>query len=177
MTPAVQVSRFKNALSLGGGGTIIRLPWRLVLGSVETWARAAFEAYERYTDARDLWEELRQSKELFAELEHVADNAPFTGPEQAQIASQMQQIRAHIIKSMPNLTADQLADVDERLDHIEEASRRLGRKDWLMLLNGAVFSLILTDLITPPVAQHILLMVFHGLGHLFGLGGPSVPLP
>jgi hypothetical protein len=74
---------------------------------------------------------------------------------QAQISQQLQQIRT-FITTMSKLTADQLADVDERLEHIEEASKRLGRKDWLMGFYGAVLSLVFSDLITPSVAQRIL---------------------
>ena len=45
-----------------------------------------------------------------------------------------------------------------------------------MLFNGALFSLVVTDLIPPQAVQHILLMTFHSLGHLFGFGAPP-PLP
>ena len=58
------------------------------------------------------------------------------------------------------------------MEHAEEASRRIGRKDWITLFNGAVLSLIFTDTITPDTAQHIILMTINGLGHLFGIGGP-----
>jgi hypothetical protein len=67
--------------------------------------------------------------------------------------------------------------VDERLANIQEASKRLGRKDWLMASVGAVFSLVLADLIGPAVAQRVLLMIVEGLGHMFGLGGPPTQLP
>ena len=67
--------------------------------------------------------------------------------------------------------------MDARLGQAEQASRRLGRKDWLMLFNGAVFSLILTDLITPQTAQQVIMLTVHGLGHLFGIGAPPPHLP
>jgi hypothetical protein len=67
--------------------------------------------------------------------------------------------------------------VDARLEHVEEASKRMGRKDWITVLNGAVFSLILADLITPDTAQNVILMALHGIGHLFGVGGPPPHLP
>ena len=88
----------------------------------------------------------------------------------------MQQVRT-FITTVPELTADQLSEVNDRLDEMEQASRRLGRKDWLLMFNGAVFSLILTDTITPSVAQRIIMLGLQGLGHLFGIGGPPVPLP
>ena len=67
--------------------------------------------------------------------------------------------------------------MESRLEHAEKASRQMGRKDWITLFNGAVFSLILTDTITPDTAQHIILMALHGISHLFGIGGPLPHLP
>ena len=67
--------------------------------------------------------------------------------------------------------------LDVRFDGVEEASRLFGRKDWLLLFTGALFSLILTDALLPDVAQHILISVLQGLGHLFGIGGPPPSIP
>jgi hypothetical protein len=39
---------------------------------------------------------------------------------------------------------------------------------------GGVFSLILTDAITPDIAHHILMMALHGLEHLFLGGKPNI---
>jgi hypothetical protein len=64
-----------------------------------------------------------------------------------------------------------------RLANIEKTSKRPGRKDWLMASVGAVFSLVLADLIGRAVAQRIRLMLVEGLGHMFGLGGPPAQLP
>jgi hypothetical protein len=132
---------------------------------------------EQYESTPDLWGELNQSKSFFANQGgRSAANAPFTESEQADISIQIKQIKDYI-KASHQLTAEQISEVDAKLDHAEEASRRMGRKDWLVLFNGAVFSLILTDLITPQTAQHVILMTIHGLSHLFGLGGPPPHLP
>ena len=149
------------------------LSWSDVLPLAENWARAIVEAREEYTNTPDLWTGLRQSEVL---LVTPGENTPFTKAEQTQISSRVQQIRTFITTTY-ELTADQLTEVDERLGDIEKASRRLGRKDWLMAFNGAVFSLVLSDLIPPQAVQHILVLAFHGLGYLFGLGGPPTPLP
>jgi hypothetical protein len=53
----------------------------------------------------------------------------------------------------------------------------MGRKDWIILFNGAIFSLILTDTITPDMAKHVILLAIHRLSHLFGIGGPPPHLP
>jgi hypothetical protein len=140
---------------------------------VEKWAQAVIAGFREYDGTPDLWAGLEQSRELLA---GHPENTPFSPDEQAEISRGMRQVRM-FVAAIPELTADHLAEVNDRLDQMEEASRRLGRKDWLMLFNGAVFSLILTDAITPTVAQRIIMMGLQGLSHLFGLGGPPVPLP
>ena len=57
-----------------------------------------------------------------------------------------------------------MARVEERLDAAEDASKRIGRKDWLMAFNGAVFSLFLSDLIPQQAATHMVVMAISGLG-------------
>lgn len=151
----------------------MNLGWPELLSLVDTWARKAHDLAEEYANAPDLWAELRQGKALLFERQQFA-NTPFTGTEQSDISSQIQQIREYI-KVTCELTGEQIAVVEDRLDHVEQASRRMGRKDWLMLFNGALFSLVLSDLVPPQVVQHILWTSFHGLGHMFGIGGIVLP--
>jgi hypothetical protein len=86
------------------------------------------------------------------------------------ITGQLAAIKEQIKKTY-DLTAEQESKIDARFEEAEKASERLGRKDWILLFGGAVFSLILADIITPDIAQHVLMLTVHGLGHLF-LGGP-----
>ncbi len=163
-------ARFLLALKLRVSN---KTSWPDVPPLAKKWAQKTIEVAEEYASTPDLWAELEQSKRLLA-APH--ENTPFTKTEQIQISNQIHQIKNYILITY-ELTVERLSDVEERLDHIEEASRRLGRKDWLVLFNGAVFSLILADLIPPQAAQHILVLALHGIGHLFGLGGPPTPLP
>jgi hypothetical protein len=120
------------------------LSWPELLSLAEIWARKAHELAEEYAATPDLWAQLRQGKELFGG-QHQFANMPFTQPEQSEISSQIQQVREHI-KATSELTGEQLAVIEDRLDHAEQASERMGRKDWLMLFNGALFSLVLSEL-------------------------------
>jgi hypothetical protein len=125
----------------------------------------------------DLWEELKGDRTFLGEQhEQNVENTPFTVGEQAEVSAQIKQVKDYI-RATSELTSEQMAHVDARFDQAEQASRRMGRKDWLLLFNGAVFSLILTDLITPQAAEHIIMLTVHGLGHLFGFGGPPPHLP
>jgi hypothetical protein len=162
--------RFLTTLKIS---TTLKLGWKEVPPLAAEWARKIIEIGEEYANTHDMWANLRHSKRI---LTGSYENTPLTASEQTEVSSQIQRVK-EFIKETYELTAGQIAEVEERLDQAEQASRRMGRKDWLMLFNGAVFSLILSDLVPQQAAQHILLMTLHGLGHLFGIGAPPLHLP
>ena len=125
-----------------------------------------------------LWAQLGRSREFrIGQFEQDIENAPFTNTERDQIHSQIQQIKGYIEESY-ELSSEQISKVEDRLDQAEQASQHIGRKDWLILFYGSVFSLILADIITPQTAENVLIFLICGLGHLFGIGGsPAPPLP
>jgi hypothetical protein len=101
----------------------------------------------------------------------AGENTAFTPAERAEIANQLRAIRDWVRKNY-ELSAEQLASIGERLEEAEEASKRLGRKDWKSLFYGIVFGLIVNDTIPPDVAQHIFTGVLYGIVHLLGSGIP-----
>jgi hypothetical protein len=132
---------------------------------------------KQYVETPDLWEELGRAREFLGSSSgyESAENSLFTREEQAQISRQLREIKEQLRKTY-GLTAGQFSRVEARLDDAEKASQRMGRKDWVLLFAGTIFTLIVSDLIPPDVAQHILAMAVHGLGHLFGAGtGPTQP--
>jgi hypothetical protein len=84
------------------------------------------------------------------------ENTPFTPAERAEIVNQLRAIRDSVRKNY-RLSAEQLEAIDKRLEEAEEASKRLGRKDWKSMFYGIVFGLMVNDAISSDVAQHILL--------------------
>jgi hypothetical protein len=142
--------------------------WDQVLLHVRKWARET--AY--VTDTPDLWAELQRVPEVLTAAQAAeASNAPFTPDEQAQIARRLDEVK-NLVQEKFQLTDDQLASIDQRLDDAEEASQRLGRRDWIMLFYGAVISTGMTDAVPPSVIQTVLSTVVHGIAHIFGFGGP-----
>jgi hypothetical protein len=130
-------------------------------------------------DAPDLWAELQRSRKLVAEVqrEDVA-NTPFTEDEQRQIVAQLQEIKKQVREQF-DLTNAQIAHVDEKLDEAADASKRMGRKDWLIYFLGTITALIITATVTAGVGEHIFTMFMHALGHLFTGGSepPQIPPP
>jgi hypothetical protein len=138
-----------------------------IVEDVKTWG----SEISQWLDAPDLWKLSSGGTDVPGNLVSESANSPFTSDEQAAISARLKQV-AESIKKTYELTAEQSAKLDEKFEEAEKASRRMGRKDWGLLFGGAVFSLILADAITPGIAGHILIMIEHGLGHLFG--GPAV---
>jgi hypothetical protein len=139
--------------------------WSSVIQGVERWAARVVETIE----TPDLWAELRRGREILSGTGDVdLENTPFTSSEQGRIAEQLREIKEYL-SQQGLLTAEQLSLVEARLDQAEEASRHLGRKDWVLLFGGVILSLIVADLLPPAVAEHILMAVLHSLEHLFSV--------
>ena len=60
---------------------------------------------------------------------------------------------------------EQMAAIEQTLDEVKEATTRVGRKDWVMLANGALIGLVASDLVPPDVVQVIFHMI-NEIGHL-----------
>jgi hypothetical protein len=151
----------------------------LHLGDVEERVRRWAEEVNRDVDTPDLWAELqRERKILPGALYEDIENTPFSSDEQADIAAQLRQIK-ELVRNTYSLSEEQMRSVEAKLDNIEAAAGRIGRKDWLLLLYGSMFSVIVTELLPPGAVQSILEMALHGLAHLFDVGGipPQLPPP
>jgi hypothetical protein len=142
--------------------------WGNVLEQLEYWASEV--AY--VTSTPDLWAELQQMPEVLTAAQAAdASNASFTPDEQAGIGRHIDEIK-QLVREQFELTSEQLAAIDQRLDDGKESSKRLGRKDWLMAFYGGLISTVMTDEIPPHVIQTIVSTVVSGISHLFGIGGP-----
>ncbi len=143
--------------------------WPSVLNSAGIWA----ESVEEFTAAPDLWAEIRREKKFLSGDEYEsASNTPFGADEQARIAAQLRQIKEYLAERYP-LSDEEISEVEVRLDDVEAAASRVGRKDWLLMFYGVMFTLIVTALLPPDAVQRIMAMVSHGLGDLFGFGQTS----
>jgi hypothetical protein len=150
-------------------------PGRQSLASVYLWDNVLERASRWCSEIKepDLWYEAEAAKEIFATANEEPDNTPFTHEEQTDISVQLTAI-SKSIRELYALSDEKMSQISARLDEAEKASRRMGRKDWLLLFSGTILTLIVTDIVTPDVAHHIFTMAMQGLGHLFQ-GGPNPP--
>jgi hypothetical protein len=160
------------------GDSAISLPYKAITWFdvpklVLRWA----EEVKRDLDTPDLWAELKREREILTGTRYeAAENTPFTPAEQAEIAKQLGEIKEYVKKTY-SLSSQQMSGIEARIDEASEAARRIGRKDWLLLFYGVMFSVIVTQLLPPEAVQQILAMALHGLDHLFSFGGTPPQLP
>jgi len=144
------------------------ISWGELLEDIQRWSSAVFE----WANTPDLWA-MPDSAAILAGLTSETSNTPFTLEEQKAISARLE-IIAGSIKKTYDLTAEQEKKLDEKFEEIKKDSKRLGRKDLKNVVLGGVFSLILTDVITPGASMHILMLIEHGIGHLFMGNPPSI---
>jgi hypothetical protein len=83
------------------------------------------------------------------------ENRPFTLEEQKYIAVQLQELKAFITRT--SQTEDsKLRQIETQLKYLEEASTRMGRKDWLGILIATIFAVVISGLFAPDRANELL---------------------
>jgi hypothetical protein len=107
-------------------------------------------------------------------VDQDSDNAPFTPPELLKIAASVQQIR-QAMSERSDVSVEQLDFIARKLDGMQEASERLGRKDWMNLALGTLTSIIVSAALTPNVAKALLQAADIALSWLFGGGMKLLP--
>lgn len=166
--------RYSGQIAIGAYGSYPygNLNWNGVLDAFGQWVyNVKLEA-----ETPDMWGEFRQTREIVLGTQQKdSQNTPFTADEQAQISAQLREIKEYLRETYPK-SDERLALIEARLDEAEEASRRIGRKDWWIVFLGLMLPLVVTGFVTPDVVHHIIVMIFQTLGQLFsGNTPPQLP--
>lgn len=142
------------------------LPWGVAVDAFAHW----LEAVRREHEAPDLW------ADLAGEGAHAVgvENTPFTPAEQVQISRVLRELSENVRANF-ELTAGQLAAIDERLTYLEDAAGRegIGRIDWRNIFVGAFVTLGLEAVLRSDVVRAAVMFGLHALVGLFG--GDAMP--
>lgn len=101
-------------------------------------------------------------------------NSPFTPAELARISDSLQRIRNSLSESQ-DVTPEQMEFISRKLDEMQEASERLGRKDWMNLAIGTLTSIIVTAALDRGAAKALLQAAGTALSWLFGTSLQLLP--
>jgi hypothetical protein len=151
-------SRLKEAQNAGD--------WGSTMHYVNIWAAAL----NRELTTPDLWAALKVQKQLAASSLEVRDNTPFSTAEQQSIAVAIHQLQTEFI-SATKATGERLHKIEQQTAYLVDASKRLGRKDFLLLLVGSLTSFVLEHTLASDAARHL----FDIATKLLGWIGPTTP--
>jgi hypothetical protein len=136
--------------------------WAQVLAFAGKWADETVE----WQRTPDLWE-------LGTTLPEATDNSPFTEAERDEIARRLDEILERVQKQF-DLTSEQVTAIGQTVQDLKGASRRVGRKDYKVMLYGAFVSLGLEQAVQTGVVEAMLRLAAQALGHLFGGPPPMI---
>lgn len=152
---------------------LLQEPWKAALSMVTT----GVKAIKSTPSAPDLWSELKQSREITSAMDGADVGTDlFTAEDLVEIARRFEEIKSHV-RAIPELTKGHIEGIERRLDDLKEAGKRVGKKDWLVMLYGTAFGMLVNDAVPWHVAQTILNGAMQGVAHLFGVGAPPLMLP
>lgn len=107
----------------------------------------------REIEQPDLWGELERIKE-FGDIEYEVENTmqQFSYQETSQIEEGINNIRDYLIKEVKG-NAEEVMKINEKLDYLIDASKRMGRIDWRNVFIGTVVNIITSVGLNPEQVQ------------------------
>jgi hypothetical protein len=102
------------------------------------------------------------------------NNLRFTAAERQRITDSINRLQSEIRK-IPNISQEQLDLILRKLDEMNKASERLGRKDWINYVIGTLTSIGISAAFAPDAMR----AVFHSVSAAFTwfFNNPLVLLP
>lgn len=145
--------------------------WVSVYEAFRNWmARLSLEV-----DEPDLWAELEKERQLVEAVSSTeSDNIPFTPAEQSKISANIREIKEYVLKTH-SLTEANIKFVESRFAYLEDASKRLGRKDWLEIAVNVFFTTAISLTFSSESARELFRFAGNVLVWLFR-NWPSLPL-
>jgi hypothetical protein len=137
--------------------------WVSVLGIFKQWVPIV----RREHGEPDLWATAQQDKKLISEKIDDLGNSPFSEAERSRISLAVSELRRFLISSGTH-TERQIQFIATRLQHLEEASHRLGRKDWITLAMGTLTNIVVGVALAPDAARELLRTAGALLGWVVG---------
>jgi len=141
-------------------------------GSVEDIANLAVHDWPRFLQreltAPDFWGQLASNPLVLAQASTTDDNSRFRDDEHEELLRRLASIESRLIEFYGD-TLPRLSAIEKRMEEIRNASTRIGRKDWIMLVVGQLFNLVATLGLDGEKAREVFELVGVGLKGFAGL--------
>lgn len=137
--------------------------WPRLMQEVSLWLKIV----KREHEAPSLWDQLSGSHSLLPSNPETLSNVPFDENEQRRVSLALNEIK-QFLHANGQYTSDQIAIIDSQLAHLDEASKRLGRKDWIVLALGGLTNIIVGIALAPDIVRELMRCANAALGWVFG---------
>ena len=125
--------------------------WYQVVDRLEYWLKCL----EAEVTQPELWETIVSEKRLITNVQPGAsDDAPFNRDELKRIDKSLGEMKLYLA-STQNLNEQQTRIVNARLDYLGEAARRMGRKDWIVLVTGVLTNIAVSAAFAPSTTHEL----------------------
>jgi len=124
--------------------------------------------------APNLWEGISEQRKVaeVASSPQTGDT-PFTREEQEYIAGRIGEIKQYLSENLP---PGQIQAIGAHLDELVDASRNMGRREWMIWTVGTIVNTVIQYGIQSNVANQLLRLVYSFFGHLLTGGTPPLQL-
>jgi hypothetical protein len=123
---------------------------------VKRWLQDLRSYLDEYSTTPDLWAAVNADQQIILAASQDSDNTPFSPDERTQLFSALNEIRAYLAKTATHVTEGMKAHIDSQFAYLQDASERLGRKDWLNAFVGAILGVAIQSALTSNQAQDLL---------------------
>ena len=124
--------------------------WSDILVSVYKW----LTNIKNEIDEPDLWANLANTSDsLWDSTNPINENSHFSDSEQLIIQGGIKEIRSFILKT--NTTDEEMRLVGNKLDYLIESSKKVGRKDWILMLTGTLLSIATSLALGPATVKSL----------------------
>jgi hypothetical protein len=149
-------------------------------GPEDKHTRADSFTFEQQLEVVSIWLHLVKREHTAVNLWELADEEPvrdmvagtfgdrrLNDEQRREVKARLTQVRVYL-RSTVGPDPQRIRLIEEKLNEIEEASQKLGVKDFANASLGAIVGLAFQAALTSDQAQHVIQLFFTGLRHLIG---------
>jgi hypothetical protein len=107
-------------------------------------------------------------------VDQDSENSPFTSIELTKIKASITEIERSI-RARSDVSPEKVDFIARKLDYMQQASERMGRKDWINLALGTLSSAVAAAALPPDAARALFMAADAALSWLFGGGMTLLP--
>ena len=123
--------------------------WNYLTSHILTW----ISSLQADLNASSPWHAFAEA-ESFGRFATGSDNPSFTNQEQALVATAIGEVKL-LVSSQSQLSSDRIRILENDLDHLSEAVKRVGKKDWILMFVGWGVNAALTNALSANVLSQV----------------------